>query len=633
MAPGGSAIQLPAKGIFMQEKPIKICDTTLRDAHQSLWATRMRTEDMVPILPAIDAIGYYAVEMWGGATFDACLRFLDENPWDRLRIIKSYIRRSPLMMLLRGQNLVGYRHYSDDIVRRFVKASAANGMDIFRVFDALNDTRNLKSSIEAIKETGKHAQGAVVYTISPVHTLEHYVETAIELADMGVDSICIKDMAALLSPYRTYKLVQRIKKEIDLPIHLHCHYIGGMAPMNYLKAIEAGVDIIDTATVPLAFGNSQPATEMIVAAFKDTPWDSGLNLDSLYEIAEYFESVRVKRGIQRGVTSLEHMKVFSHQVPGGMISNLFSQLQEQKALDRLKDVLNEIPIVRAEVGYPPLVTPLSQIVGTQAVINVLTGKRWAVIPDEMKAYVRGYYGRAPGPMSPEIEAKILGGEPRLDIRPADLLTETFDDYAKELGDLAKTEEDVLSYALFPKETLNYLKAHSEGAERAVFMMSEDINAVKEDGYMDVSQIRELIKLVEQSDINEVLVEEGDVKITVRKGQQFSQHEVKVETKGNVATAAEEKAVAGTEKAELPDHWREVVAPMVGTFYSASSPGADPFVEEGMEVEAGQTLCILEAMKLMNEITAEDKGTIRKILVENAHPVEYGQTLFLYEPSE
>lgn len=618
----------------MQEKPVKICDTTLRDAHQSLWATRMRTEDMVPILPKIDNIGYYAVEMWGGATFDACLRFLDENPWDRLRIIKSYMRRTPLMMLLRGQNLVGYRHYSDDIVRRFVKAVAANGLDIFRVFDALNDTRNLQSSIETIKEVGKHAQGAVVYTISPVHTLEHYVETALELVEMGVDSICIKDMAALLSPYRTFKLVQRFKKEVNLPIHLHCHYIGGMAPMNYLKAIEAGVNIIDTATVPLAFGNSQPATEMIVAAFKDTPWDSGLDLDSLYEIAEYFETVRVKRGIQRGVTSLEHMKVFSHQVPGGMISNLFSQLQEQRALDRLRDVLEEIPKVRAEVGYPPLVTPLSQIVGTQAVLNVLTGKRWAVIPDEMKSYVRGYYGRAPGPMAPEIEEKILKGEPRLEDRPAELLKETFDGYAQELGDLARNEEDVLSYALFPKETRDYLEAHTEGAEKAVFMMSEDINAVKEDGYMDVSQIRELIKLVEQSDVNEVLVEEGDIKITVRKGASLPQAEVKVETSAKTAASTtEEKTRVRAEEVELPDHWQEIKAPMVGTFYRAPAPGADPFVEEGVEVEPGQTLCVLEAMKLMNEIAAEEKGIIRKILVENAHPVEYGQTLFLYEPVE
>jgi len=616
----------------MQEKPIQICDTTLRDAHQSLWATRMRIEDMIPIIPKIDSVGYFALEVWGGATFDACLRFLDEDPWERLRVIKSYVRRTPLMMLLRGQNLVGYRHYSDDIVKHFVKSAAANGIDIFRVFDALNDTRNLQTSIEAVKENGKHAQGAVVYTISPVHTLEHYVETALELADMGVDSICIKDMAALLSPYRTFKLVKRLKKEIDLPLHLHCHYIGGMAPMNYLKAIEAGVDIIDTATVPLAFGNSQPATEMIVGAFKDSPWDSGLDIDLLYEIAEYFEEVRVKRGIQRGVTSLEHMKVFSHQVPGGMISNLYSQLQEQKASDRLGEVFEEIARVRAEVGYPPLVTPLSQIVGTQAVINVLTGKRWSVIPDEMKNYIKGYYGRAPGPMSPDIEAKILKDDKRLEIRPAELLNEKLEDFAGQIGDLARNEEDVISYALFPNETKNFLEAHAEGAEGAVFMMGEEINAVKEDGVMDVSQIRELIKLVESSDVNEVLVEEGDVKITVRRGTQDRPVEVDLVTAG-VDT---EKAAVATQPSakvdDIPDNWVEVTAPMVGTFYRAPSPDADPFVEEGSEVEEGQPLCILEAMKLMNEITADNNGVVRKILVENSHPVEFGQTLFFLEPA-
>ncbi len=619
----------------MKERPIKICDTTLRDAHQSLWATRMTTEDMMPILKSIDDIGFFASEMWGGATFDSCLRFLDENPWDRLRIIKSYMKQTPLLMLLRGQNIVGYRHYPDDIVRRFVHAAAKNGMDIFRIFDALNDTRNLKVSIEAVKEVGAHAQGAVVYTISPVHTLEHYIETALELAEMGVDSICIKDMAALLSPYRTYNLVKRMKKEIDLPIHVHCHYIGGMAPMNYLKAIEAGADIIDTATVPLAFGNSQPATEMIVGAFKDSPYDSGLDLDSLYGIAEYFETIRTKRGYKRGVTSIEHMKVFSHQVPGGMISNLISQLQEQNAVDRLKNVLEEIPKVRAEVGYPPLVTPLSQIVGTQAVINILTGKRWSVIPEEMKKYVRGHYGRAPGPMSAAVEERILEDTPRITGRPADLLTDTWEDYEKGIGDLAKSEEDVLSYALFPIETKKYLIAHAEGAEKAVFMTAAETGAVREEGYMDVSQIRELIKIVEQSDVNEVLVEEGDVKITVRKGEPLAVElggDTKTKEKDKAASGQEEKAKAGANEETYPDHWFEVKAPMVGTFYRSPAPDAEPFVEVDFEIEQGQTLCILEAMKLMNEITAEDKGIIRHILVEDGQPVEYGQVLLVFEPT-
>ncbi|MCL5292308.1 MAG: acetyl-CoA carboxylase biotin carboxyl carrier protein [Actinobacteria bacterium] len=613
----------------MEAKSVKICDTTLRDAHQSLWATRMRTDDMLPILEKIDEIGYYSVEMWGGATFDACLRFLDENPWDRLRVVKKHMKKTPLQMLLRGQNLVGYRQYPDDIVRRFIIHAVKNGMDIFRCFDALNDTRNLKTSIEAVKEAGAHAQGAVCYTISPVHTLEHYVETAHELVEMGVDSICIKDMAALLSPYRTFKLVERLRNEIKLPIHLHCHYIGGMAPMNYLKAIEAGVDIIDTATTPLAFGNSQPAVEMIAAAIKDTPYDSGIDIEKLYEIAQYFEGVRAKRGFQRGVTSLTHMQVFSHQVPGGMISNLISQLEQQKAVDRLDEVLQEIPRVRAEVGYPPLVTPLSQIVGTQAVLNVLSGKRWAIIPDELKQYIKGLYGRPPGPMAPEIEEKVLNGSKPIDRRPADLLTETLTDYENDIGDLAKDEEDVLSYALFPKETRAYLELHKEGAEKAVFMMSEEIRAVKEDGYMDVNQIRDLVKLVEQSDVNEVVVEEAGVKIAVRKGGQ-----VVVDAQGSQPSSPAIQADDGSnEKAvEHPNHWKKITSPMVGTFYMAPAPGADPFVGIGDVVEPGRTVCIVEAMKLMNEISMEESGIIQEILVENGQPVEYGQALFLYEPS-
>jgi len=610
----------------MKARAVKVTDTTLRDAHQSLWATRMRTDDMLKILDRIDRIGYYSLEVWGGATFDATLRFLDENPWDRLRVIKKHAPRTPLQMLLRGQNLVGYKQYPDDIVRRFVLESAKNGMDIFRIFDALNDTRNLRVSIEAVKEAGAHAQGAVCYTISPVHTLEHYVETAVELVEMGVDSICIKDMAALLTPYRTFKLVERFRKEVDVPIDLHCHYIGGMAPMNYLKAIEAGVDIIDTATVPLAFGNSQPAIEMIAAALKDTPYDTGFELEKLFDIAKYWEDIRAKRGFQRGVTSITHMQVFSHQVPGGMLSNLYSQLEQQKALDRMGEVLEEIPKVRAEVGYPPLVTPMSQIVGTQAVLNVLTGKRWAIIPDEMKQYVKGLYGRAPGPIDKEIQAKILGDETPLTTRPADLITERFEDYARAVGDLARNEEDVLTYALFPNEARKYLAAHVEGAEKAVFMMSEEIRAVKEDGYMDVNQVRELIKLVEESGVAEVTVEEEGVKISVRKGLALAVDGA-MPVSGNGGST---QTQAQTQD-NYPSHWKKIVAPMVGTFYAAPSPDVDPFISVGDEVSEGQTLCIVEAMKLMNEIAAEEPGVIREVVVENGHPVEYGQLLFLYEP--
>jgi oxaloacetate decarboxylase alpha subunit len=617
-------------------------DTTLRDAHQSLWATRMELGDMLPILPKMDSVGYWSLEVWGGATFDAALRFLDENPWDRLRIIKQHCPKTPLQMLLRGQNLVGYRHYSDEIVDRFVKASHRNGIDVFRVFDALNDIRNVEASARAIKEAGAHFEGAISYTVSPVHTLDAYLEYAQQLKDLGADTIAVKDMAGMLTPFRTEKMVRALVEQIGLPVHVHCHYIGGMAPMNYLKAAEAGAEIIDTAVVAVAFGNSQPAVEMIVAALKESPYDTGIDLDLLFEIAEYWESVRTRKQLKRGVTSLLHMEVFSHQVPGGMMSNLISQLELQKMSSRLPDVLTEIPKVRAEVGYPPLVTPLSQIVGTQAVMNVLTGKRWSVIPQEMKDYVRGLYGRAPGPMDERIVERVLGDEKPLspDVRPGSLVTTTYEEMAAEIGDLARTEEDVLMYALFPNEARDYLQRHKDGAEKAIFRLDPVASTGREDDAVDVNQIRELVKLVETSDVTEVVVEEGDQKIVVRKGG-VSVSSVPAHGAPAGSAATDDSLPPSPESpqvtdrpgtfAEPPSHWKPVVAPMVGTFYRASSPGAAPYVEVGDEVAEGQTLCILEAMKLMNEITAEEAGVIREIPLENASAVEYGTVLFYYEP--
>lgn len=614
-------------------RPVHITDTTLRDAHQSLWATRMEIGDMLPILPKMDSVGYWSLEVWGGATFDSSLRFLDENPWERLRTIKQHCPKTPLQMLLRGQNLVGYHHYSDEICRRFVHATKRNGLHVFRVFDALNDIRNVEVCAEAIKECGGHFEGAISYTVSPVHTLDSYLEYAQQLKDLGADTICIKDMAGMLTPFRTEKMVRALKDEVGLPIHVHCHYIGGMAPMNYLKAAEAGADIIDTAVVALAFGNSQPAVEMIVAALKESPYDSGLDLDLLFEIAEYWEDVRRRKGLKRGITTLLSMEVFSHQVPGGMMSNLVSQLEIQKALDRLPDVLAEIPRVRAEVGYPPLVTPLSQIVGTQAVMNVLTGKRWNIVPQEMRDYIRGWYGKAPGPMDKAIVAKVLGDEAPLaaDIRPGSLVTTTYDEVANEIGDLARSEEDVLMYALFPNEARTYLTNHREGAESAVFMMSEEIHTVREGDNVDVNQIRELIKAVEASDIAEVVIEEGDNKVVVRKASACAAPAVVAAPVAAAATApVAASATAAPSTGERPASWKTVIAPMVGTFYGAPSPGADPFVAVGDSFEAGAPLCIVEAMKLMNEITAEEAGTIREIAVGNGDAVEYGTVLFYYE---
>ena len=612
-------------------RPVHITDTTLRDAHQSLWATRMEIGDMLPILPKMDSVGYWSLEVWGGATFDSCLRFMDENPWERLRTIKQHCPNTPLQMLLRGQNLVGYHHYSDEIVTRFVAASKRNGIDVFRVFDALNDIRNVEASAAAVKECGGLFEGAISYTVSPVHTLDAFLEYAQQLKEIGADTICIKDMAGMLTPFRTEKMVRALKNEIGLPVHVHCHYIGGMAPMNYIKAAEAGADIVDTAVVALAFGNSQPAVETIVAALMESPYDTGLDLDLLFEIAEYWEAVRKKKHLKRGITTLLSMEVFSHQVPGGMMSNLVSQLEIQKSLDRLPDVLAEIPKVRAEVGYPPLVTPLSQIVGTQAVMNVLTGKRWNIIPQEMRDYVRGYYGKAPGPMNKDIVARVLGEIQPLaaDIRPGSLVTTTYADVEAEIGDLANSEEDVLMYALFPNEARTYLSAHQEGAEKAVFLMSEELHTVKEDESVDVNQIRELLKVIETSDISEIVIEEGDTKVSVRKGGFVSSAPVAAAPAAPVAGVAPAAAPAAGER---PASWKTIVAPMVGTFYEAASPGSAAFVAVGDAFADGATLCILEAMKLMNEIVAEEAGVIREIPVANGDPVEYGTVLFYYEPA-
>jgi len=451
------------------------------------------------------------------------------------------------------------------------------------------------------------------------------MEVAHIYADMGADSLCIKDMAALLSPYHAQQLVQRIKEEFDLPLELHCHYIGGLAPMTYLKSIEAGVDIIDTATVPLAFGASNPATEMVVSALSGTPYDTELDLDKLFEIAKYWEEVRIRGGYKRGVTSLTHMQVYSHQVPGGMISNLESQLAEQNALDRLPEVLEEIPIVRAEVGYPPLVTPMSQIVGTQAVLNILSGKRWQIIPDEMKSYLRGRYGKAPGPINPDVMHKVLGDEQPLTCRPADLLDETLERYAGEIGELAHNEEDVLTYALFPATGRTFLEKRQHRVEEDVFLIQE--TEEKSGVEMDIDKIKDLIATVEQSTISEITIEEGDTRITVRKGGEAAPDET------GEAVAAPGTAPAGISVIEEENNYHVVKSPMVGTFCRAASPAIDPLGKAGDEVTVGQTLCILEAMKLMNEVTCEIAGRVRRVLVENGKPVEYGQPLLYIEPVE
>ena len=442
---------------------VQITDTSLRDAHQSLWATRMRTADMLPIAEKLDQVGYHSLEVWGGVTFDVCMRYLNEDPWERLRLLRKHIKKTPLQMLLRGQSLVGYKHYPDDVVESFIARSVEKGINIIRVFDALNDVRNLETAIRASKKAGAHAQAAMVYTVSPVHTNEHYLAMGRQLAEMGAESLCIKDMAGLLAPYRAYDLVKLLKDNLGLPVQLHCHYIGGLAVGTYLKAVEAGVDVIDTATVPLAFGASLPPVETVVRALQGTTFDTALNIHDLFEVAEFFEEMRKNNGFERGVTRINDMRVFDHQVPGGMISNLVTQLEEQKALYRIGEVLSEIPRVREDLGYPPLVTPNSQIVGTQAVLNVLTGERYKLVPGEVREFFQGCYGRPPAPVNQEIARKVLGDREPITCRPADLLEPRLERIRKEMKDLATCEEDVISYALFPRWVSGFWKRETGAA--------------------------------------------------------------------------------------------------------------------------------------------------------------------------
>lgn len=439
---------------------IKITETVLRDAHQSLIATRLTTEQMVPILESMDAVGYHALECWGGATFDSSLRYLNENPWERLRIIRKNVKNTKLQMLLRGQNILGYKHYADDVVEEFVKRSIANGIDIIRIFDALNDLRNIEKALVTTKKEGGHAQAAISYTISPVHTIDTYVKLAKDMESMGADSICIKDMSGLLTPYETEKLVKAIKGNTTVPLEIHSHYTSGLASMSYMKAIEAGVDIIDTAISPFALGTSQPPTEPIVAALEGTEYDTGLTLSSLDKITEYFAPIRQK-SIESGLMDPKILGVdintLVYQVPGGMLSNLVSQLKAQNALDKYEEVLKEVPRVREDLGYPPLVTPTSQMVGTQAVLNVVMGERYKMVPKEIKEYVKGMYGKPTVEIKSEIIEKIIGNQEVITCRPADLIKPQLEEERAKIKEYIEEEEDVLSYVLFPSVALDYFK--------------------------------------------------------------------------------------------------------------------------------------------------------------------------------
>ena len=439
---------------------IKIFDTTLRDGHQSLMATRLTTAEMLPIVEKMDKVGLYSMEVWGGATFDSAIRFLNEDPWERLREIRKRAKNTKLQMLLRGQNLLGYRHYGDDIVDKFVEKSIKNGIDIIRTFDALNDIRNIRKASESTKKYGGHSQLAICYTISPVHTIEYYKNLAKEMEDIGADSIAIKDMSGILLPYVAYELVKELKNTVKVPIEVHTHATAGLAEMTYLKAIEAGVDIVDTSISPLSGGTSQPATESLVRSLQGTEYESDLNLEILKEIAEYFKPIRKKyldEGILNPQALFTEPNIVEYQLPGGMLSNMLSQLKAQKAENKYEDVLKEIPKVRADLGYPPLVTPLSQMVGTQAVFNILTGERYKMIPKEIKDYVKGLYGKSPVPISEEMKKVVIGDEELFTGRPADLIANEYDEIKAEVGELAKNDEDILTYAMFPQVARQYLE--------------------------------------------------------------------------------------------------------------------------------------------------------------------------------
>ncbi len=467
------------------QRRVGICDTSLRDAHQSLLATRMKTTDMLPILPKMEEVGFHSMECWGGATFDSCLRFLNEDPWDRLRIFKKAFKNTPLLMLLRGQNILGYKHYPDDVVEAFVKAAVKNGIDIMRIFDALNDVRNMEKAIETTKEAGAHVQATVCYSISPVHNVDHYAQVAKELQKLGADSLCLKDMAGILSPKNVYEIVKRWKEDIGLPVQVHCHYTSGMASMVYLKAVEAGADVIDCAISALSMSTSQPPVESMVAAFQDTQYDTGLDLGLLSEIADHFKEVRSGYAEVDKASSVPDPNVLRYQIPGGMISNFINQLREQGQIDKLPQVLEEVPRVKADLGHPPLVTPSSQIVGTQAVLNVLTGGRYTMVTNEVKEYLKGFYGRPPGQVNEEIRKMVIGDEEPISDRPANHIAPGMAKAKEELGHLYSQPEDVISYAVFPQQTREFLEEKLAKQTGVDFSLLKEAEKEHPAGYLPV----------------------------------------------------------------------------------------------------------------------------------------------------
>ncbi|MDU4249932.1 sodium-extruding oxaloacetate decarboxylase subunit alpha [Pseudomonas sp.] len=595
-------------------KKVTVTDTILRDAHQSLLATRMRTEDMLPICDKLDQVGYWSLEVWGGATFDACVRFLKEDPWERLRKLKAALPNTRLQMLLRGQNLLGYRHYSDDVVRAFVAKAAVNGIDVFRIFDAMNDVRNLRVSIEAVKAAGKHAQGTIAYTTSPVHTIEAFVAQGKAMADMGVDSIAIKDMAGLLTPYATGELVKALKDALPLDVVVHSHDTAGVASMCQLKAVENGADRIDTAISSMAWGTSHPGTESMVAALRDTPFDTGLDLELIQEIGMYFHAVRKKyHQFESEFTGVD-TRVQVNQVPGGMISNLANQLKEQGALNRMPEVLAEIPRVREDLGFPPLVTPTSQIVGTQAFFNVLAGERYKTITNEVKLYLQGRYGKAPGKINEALRRQAIGNEEVIDVRPADLIKPELNKLREEIGSLAKSEEDVLTFAMFPDIGRKFLEERAAGTLKPEELLpipnGKGVAAAGGEG-VPTEFVVDVHGESYRVDITGVGVK-TDGKRHFYLSVDGMPEEVVFEPLNEFIGGGGNKRKQASE----PGH------------VSTTMPGniVDVLVKEGDSVKAGQAVLITEAMKMETEVQAGIAGTVKAIHVAKGDRVNPGEIL-------
>jgi len=577
----------------INKSPLGITDVILRDAHQSILATRMRLDDMLPIAEKLDQVGFWSLESWGGATFDACIRYLGEDPWERIRELKKAMPKTPQQMLLRGQNLLGYRHYADDVVERFVDRAAENGVDVFRIFDAMNDPRNLETAIKAVRKTGKHAQGTISYTVSPVHTLEMWVELAKTIAGMGADSIAIKDMAGLLKPYVAFDLVHRLKKELNIPIHMQCHATTGMSTATALKAAEAGIDNVDTAISSMSMTYGHSPTESVVAILEGTNRDTGLDIHLLEEIAGYFREVRKKyakfEGSLRGVDS----RILTAQVPGGMLTNMESQLREQNASNKFDEVLAEIPKVRKDLGYIPLVTPTSQIVGTQAVLNVLTGERYKSISKETAAVLKGEYGSAPAAYDAELQKRVLDGKEPVTCRPADLIDAEMDKLTEELRGLAKEKniklaeaevDDVLTYALFPQIGLKFLENRGNPDAFEPVPSADDVApAQKSSGPATYT----------------VQVNGKDYVVAVSEGGEISQ----IQPQGGSS------ASAGAAPAQAPvGDGEPVLAPLGGNIFKV-------LVSPGDAVEEGEVLIILEAMKMETEVRAPKAGTVGEVFIK------------------